>query len=63
MIRLTKIFDLLGNEENVIICEGETKIYSGECGKCKRDIWRNAYVKKMKFNNHLERYIISIRYM
>ena len=62
MIRLTKIFDLLGNDTLVIICEGETKLYSGLIGKCTRDIWRNAYIKDMEFNNHLERYIINVMY-
>ena len=62
MIRLTKIFDLLGNDTLIIICEGETKLYSGFVGKCTRDIWRNAYIKDMEFNNNLERYIVNIMY-
>ena len=63
MIKLTKIFDLLENETLVIITEGENKLYSGECGKCTKDIWKNAYIKDMEFNNHLDRYIINVRYM
>ena len=63
MIRLTKIFDLLGNDTFVSIKEGEKEIYSGECGKCTRDIWRCAYVKDMRFDIHLERYVIRVRYM
>lgn len=63
MIKLTKIFDLLGNDTRITIFEGETKLYSGTCGKCTRDIWTNAYIKKMVFDIHRERYIITIRYM
>lgn len=63
MIKLTNIFDLLGIETKVIICEGENKLYSGFCGNCPRNIWKNAYIKNMDFNKHLERYIISVRYM
>lgn len=62
MIRLTKIFDLLGNDTSVIIYGGETKLYSGLAGKCTRDIWRNAYIKDMEFSNHLGRYIINVVY-
>lgn len=63
MIKLTKIFDLLGDEALVIVTEGENKLYSGQCGKCTKVIWGHAYVKDMEFNNLLERYIINIRYM
>lgn len=63
MIKLTKIFDLLGMETRVIICEGETKLYSGTCGACPKNVWKNAHVKEMEFNKHLERYIITVRYM
>lgn len=63
MIKLTKIFDLLGMETKVIICEGETKLYSGLCGKCPMEVWKNAYIKEMEFNNTLERYILTVRYM
>ena len=63
MIKLTKVLGLLGEGEKVIICEGETKLYSGEMGKCPKSVWCHAVVKEMKFNNHLERYIISVRYM
>lgn len=63
MIKLTKIFDLLGTDEKIIICEGEKKLYSGMVGKCTKKVFGHAYVKDMEFNNHLERYIINIRYM
>lgn len=63
MIKLTKLFDLLGEDTLVIICEGETKLYSGTCGKCTKEVWGHAVVKEMEFNNHLERYIITVRYM
>ena len=51
MLQLTEIFDLLGRKEFVIITEKENKLYYGECGKCPIDIWRNAHIKEMKFNN------------
>ena len=63
MIKLTKIFDLLGDEALVIVTEGENKLYSGQCGKCSKDIWCHAYVKDMEFNNRLEKYIINVRDM
>lgn len=63
MIRLTKIFDLLGMETLITIYEGQTKLYFGECGKCSRNIFSHAYVKEMKFDNQKGRYIVKIRYM
>lgn len=63
MIRLTKIFDLLDNETWIEIYEGESKLYFGMVGKCTEDIWKNAHIKSMKFNNRKERYIINVRYM
>ena len=63
MLQLTEIFDLLGRKEFVIITEKENKLYYGECGKCPIDIWRNAHIKEMKFNNKKEIYIIDVRYM
>lgn len=63
MIRLTRIFDLLGNEELITIYEGQTKLYFGECGKCTLNIFNHAYVKEMKFDNRKGRYIVKIRYM
>lgn len=33
LIKLSKIFDLLGNDTFVSVKEGEKEIYSGECGK------------------------------
>lgn len=62
MIRLTKIFDLLGNDTSVIIRYGETKLYSGSVEKCTRDIWRNAYIKDMGFSDYLGKYIIYVVY-
>lgn len=63
MIKLTKIFDLLDNETWIEIYEGESKLYCGIVGKCTKNIWKNAHIKSMKFNNHKERYIIDVRYM
>ena len=63
MLQLTEIFDLLGRKEFVIITEKENKLYYGECEKCPIDIWRNAHIKEMKFNNKKEIYIIDVRYM
>ena len=62
MIRLTKIFDLLGLDTFVSIENKYTEIYSGECGKCTRDIWRNAFVKRMRFDVNFERYFIEVIY-
>lgn len=63
MIRLTRIFDLLGNEELITIYEGENKLYFGECGKCTLNIFNQAYVKEMKFDNQKGRYMVKIRYL
>ena len=63
MIKLVKIFDILGMESRIIIYEGEKKLYSGTCENCTRNVWKNAHIVEMKFNNLLEKYIISIRYM
>ena len=63
MIKLTKILETLGMDKLVSIFEGNKKLYFGECGKCTAQVWGNAYVKEMKFDNKLERYIIHVRYM
>ena len=63
MIKLIKILDLLELDTWVDIYEGESKLYCGEVGKCTKNIWKNAYIKSMKFNNRRERYIINVRYM
>ena len=63
MIKLAKIFNLLENDIFVSIKEGEKEIYSGECGKCTRDILRYAYVKDIRYDIHLERYVIRVIYV
>lgn len=63
MIKLTKILETLGNDTIVTICEGAKKLYFGECGKCTKIVWKNAYVCNMHFKRETGRYIIHIRYM
>ena len=63
MIKLIKILDLLELDTWVDIYEGESKLYCGKVGKCTKNIWKNAHIKSMKFNNHKERYIIDVRYI
>ena len=63
MIKLIKILDLLELDAWIEIYEGESKLYCGMVGKCTKDIWKNAHIKSMKFNNYKERYFINVRYM
>lgn len=63
MIKLTKLFELVGMENLVTVYEGAKKIYFGKCSKCPAKICEYTYVKEMKFSNETFRYIINVRYM
>jgi len=63
MVRLTKIFDLLGLDTNIsLIFNGENE-YTGDCGSCPRETWCCAYADSLKFDVKSARYIIGIRYI
>ena len=62
MIRLTKLFDSLENEDVVAIRHKGNEVYRGECGKCTHNIWANAYIQEMKYNPVVNGYIIYIIY-
>lgn len=63
MMKLTKIFMIMKEDDEIRIYEGEKRVYSGLVGKCTKNIWCHAYIKDMKFDANLERYIIHVRYL
>ena len=62
MVRLTKIFDLLGMNTEISLFFEDRLAYMGTCGECPRETWCCAYAEHLSYNEHTGRYLIDIIY-
>lgn len=62
MVRLTKLFDLLGMDTEITLFFEEENIYVGTGGDCPRETWCCAYAERLEYNPNTGRYIITICY-
>ena len=63
MVRLTKIFDLLGMDTEITLIYDSETIYTDTCGNCPKVTWCCAYAEGLKYDIESARYIITVKYM
>lgn len=63
MVRLTRLFDILGIDTEIELIHDDSTVYTGTCGDCQKETWCCAYADSLKFDVNSSRYIIGIRYI